>query len=39
MSLLIISKGALCRGIPHGKIVQNKFCVIEGTQMEKLRDA
>ena len=39
MPLLIISKGALCRGTPHGKSVQNKFCFIEGTQMEKLRHA
>ena len=39
MPVLIISNGALCRGTPHGKVVQNKFCFIEGKKMEKLRDA
>ena len=36
MSPLIISKRALRRG-PHAKNVQNKFCFIEGTQMQKVR--
>ena len=39
MPPLIISKGPLYWGTPHGKSIQNKFCFIKGTEMEKLRHA